>query len=274
VCNRILAGLSLSAFLWGGAGRAADLQEIVARATAAINSDWANDPKYACVEKDETRKNGKVTSKTFQVVMIDGSEYHLQLAVDDQPLSADQQKAELAKMKEEIQRRKNERPSAREHRIEEWKKQHDESGELLLDFPKSFDFQLIREEVKNGHPAYVLAAKPKPGIVPTTRAQKVLAGMVGTAWVDKATLHPIHVECNVTRAVPVYGVLASVLPGTHIDIDMTPVSDSVWLIDEVAMNLNVAKLHLFKSSEATRNTYTQYRPNAVELEDLLAEHVK
>jgi outer membrane lipoprotein-sorting protein len=266
-CKALSIALLLSGFL----SRAADLPEIVQKATAAINSDWAADPKYACVEKDETHKNGKVTSKTFQVVMIDGSEYHLQLAVDDQPLSPEQEKAEYAKLKEEVQRRKSESASARERRIAAWKKEHDENGELLLDYPKAFDFQLVREEVKNGHPAYVLAAKPKPGVVATTRAQKVLAGMEGTAWIDKATLHPIHVECNVTRAVPVFGALASVLPGTRIDIGMTPVSDSVWLIDDVAMNLNVAKLKMFKSNEATRSTYTHYRPNEMVLQELLAK---
>lgn len=241
---------------------AADLQEIVQHATAAINSDWAADPNYACVEKDETTKGGKTSSKTFQVVMVDGSEYHVDLPVDQ---------AGLMKLKEEAERRRNESAAAREKRIEAWKKQHDENGEFLLDFAKIFDFRLVREEVREGRPAYVLAAQPKPGFVPTTRAAKVLTGMTGTAWVDKETLHPMHVECTVVSPVPVYGPLASVLPGTEIVISMTPVSESVWLIDEVTMKLSVAKLHFFRSNESTRWTYTEYRPNAVELQELLAK---
>jgi hypothetical protein len=58
-------------------GRAADQNEIVQRATAALKSDWASDLLYACVEKDEVRKGEKLISKTFQVVMIEGSDYHL-----------------------------------------------------------------------------------------------------------------------------------------------------------------------------------------------------
>jgi hypothetical protein len=243
----------------------ADLQEIVQRATAAINSDWASDPKYACVEKDETTKGGKTTRKTFQVVMIDGSEYHLDLPIDE---------AGLLKLKNEVERRRNESPEARQKRIDAWKKQHDENGEFLLDFPKVFDFQLVREDVRDGRPAYVLTAQPKPGYVATTRAAKVLLGMTGTAWVDKETLHPMHVECTVMKPVPVYGPLASVLPGTKIDIGMTRVTDAVWLIDEVRMRLAVAKLHFFKSDESTLSTYTEYRPNEVVLQELLSKAAK
>jgi hypothetical protein len=250
---------------------AADVSEIVQRATVALNSDWAADPTYACIERDEVQKGEKLTSKTFEVVMIDGSDYHLSLAANDQPLSPDHQRAELIKFKNEVQRRKKESPSARHARVDAWKKQRDENGELLLDFTTALTFQLLREETKNGHTAYVLSASPKHGIVPTTRAAKVLSGIQGTAWVEKDTLHPMRVECTVMTPVPVYGVLASVLSGTHIEIGMTPVTDSVWLIDKVSMELNISKLRMFKSTGLTRSTYTQYRLNSSVVEELLSK---
>lgn len=248
-----------------------DGTEIVQKATENLKADWVTDPTYACTERDETRKGNKVTSKTFEVLMIDGSEYRFPVAFDDQPLSAERNQEELVKLKEEIQRRKNESASARESRINEWKKQRDEDGELILDFPDALAFQLTGEEVKEGRPAYVFHGVPKPGVDAKTRAAKVLTGMQGTAWVDKETLHPMHVECSVFKPVPVYGPLASVLPGTEIEIGMTKVNDSTWLIDVVAMKLNVAKLHFFKSASVTRSTYTHYRPNATAIQELLAE---
>jgi hypothetical protein len=250
---------------------AADLSEIVQRATAALNSDWASDPLYACVERDEVQKGERRTSKTFEVVMIDGSEYHFALAVDDQPLSPDRQKEEVIKLKNEVRRRESESPSARRARINAWKKKRDENGELLLDFPTALTFRLLGEETKNGHSAYVLSATPMPGIMPTTRAAKVLSGMQGKAWVEKDTLHPMLMECTVVTPVPVYGALASVLPGTQIEIKMTPVTNSVWLIDEVSTKLNVSKLHMFKSTEITRSTYDQYRLNSSVMEELLSK---
>jgi hypothetical protein len=266
------AAVALFAFcLAGRPSEAADLNEIVRRAAEALKADWAADPSYACLERDETQKHGKSASKTFEVVMIDGSDYHLPVANDDQPVTPDRRKAELLRMKQEIERRRNESPSARRLRIESWKKQRDEDGEILLDFPGALDFQLIGEELKNGHPAYVLSATPKPGIVPATRAAKVLTGIRGKAWVEKENLHPMAVECTVIRAVPVYGPLASVLPGTDIEITMDRVADATWLIDLVSMKLNLSKLHLVNSSTITRSSYTKYRPNADELRDLLAE---
>ena len=170
-----------------------------------------------------------------------------------------------------MRRRRNESPSARQSRIDAWKKQRDENGELLLDFPTALTFRLLGEEIKNGREAYVLSATPKPGVVPATRAAKVLTGIEGKAWVEKQTMHPIRVECSVVRPVPVFGALASVLPGTDIEIGMTNVAESTWLIDSVSMKLNVAKLRLFKSTEVTRYTYTRYSPNALAIQDLLSE---
>src|SRR5437588_8826651 len=141
--------------------------------------------------------------------MIDGSDYHFAVAVDDEPLSPDRQKTELVKLKNEMRRRKSESPSARRARINAWKKQRNENGELLLDFPTALTFQLLGEETKNGHPAYVLSATPIQGIVPATRAAKVLSGMHGKVWVEKDTLHPMLVECTVVTPVPVYAALAS-----------------------------------------------------------------
>ena len=112
---------------------------------------------------------------------------------------------------------------------------------------------------------------PEGGPAPATRAAKVLSGMQGTAWVEKDTLHPMRVECTVMTAVPVFGPLASVLPGTRIEIGMTPVTPSVWLIDEVSMKLNVSKLHMFKSTQMTRSTYTGYRVNSSVVEELLSK---
>ena len=157
--------------------RAADVHEIVQRAAAVLNSDWAADPMYACIQRDEVQKGEKLTSKTFEVVMVDGSDYHLPLAVNDLPLSPERQKAELIKFKNEVQRRKNEDAETRRARIDAWKKRRNEDGELLLDFPTALTFQLLREETKDGYPAYVLSAAPKRGIVPTTRAAKVLSGI-------------------------------------------------------------------------------------------------
>ncbi len=250
--------------------RAADLEEIVRRATATLRSDWAADPKYAYVEKDETRKGDYITSQTFQKVYIEGSDYSLLLAIDGQPLPPYRQNAELEKLKKEVARRRAENPETRRHRIDKYIRQRAEDEGLILDFPDAFTFDLLREETMKGYPAYVLSGTPKKRPVDASLAAKVLSGMRGTAWIDKQNFHVVHVECDVMAPVPVYGILARVLPGTHIEFGMAPVTDSIWLISELSMNLRVSKL-IFKSQESTHTTYSDNRLNDLVLAELLSK---
>ena len=204
--------------------------------------------------------------------MIAGSDYYLPIAIDDQPLSSDERKAELHKLKSEVERRNSESPSARRDRVEKYKKQQDENGALLLEFPKAFLFELQGEEMKDGHLAYVLAATPrKRSESGLSRAAKVLSGVRGTVWIHKETFHAIRGVCDVVTPVPIYGILARVLPGTHISLGMAPVSGSTWLISDLSMTLTVAKFIWFKSKQVTRSTYTGYRLNSLVMDELLEE---
>ena len=247
---------------------AADLETIVRRGTAAIQSDWAADQDYAYVERDEFQKNDKLTSKTYRVVIIGGSDYNLPIAVNDQPLSADQEKNELAKLKNEIRRRNGETPAERQQRVGHYKKQRDENGDLLLEFPNTFTFELVREETVNGYAAYVLSATPKERTGPMSRTAKVLTGMRGTLWIEKEKFHLIRAECNVVTSVSIFGALAHVLPGTHIELDMAPVTDSdFWLGRALSMELSLSKLW-FKSMQVTRSTFSEYRLNGPVIDEL------
>src|SRR5262249_1328637 len=153
-----------------------------------------------------TQKSKKVTSKTYRVVMMAGSDYDVPIAIDDRPLPPAQQKVELRKLKDEFRRRNNEDAAARRRRIEKYTKQDEENGALLLEFPDAFTFELVREETTNGYPAYVLSGTPKKRTGAMSRAAKVLAGMHGTVWIHKETFHMIRTECNVVNPVPVYGL--------------------------------------------------------------------
>lgn len=250
--------------------QAEDIREIVRRGTAAIQSDWAADPEYAFVERDAVQKDQQISSKTSQVVTIAGSDYFMPLAVNDEPLPPERKKIELEKLKNEVLRRNSETPAARQHRIEKYKKQREENGALLLEFPNIFTFELVGEGTMNGHPAYILSATPHRRAEAVSRAAKVLSAMRGTVWIDKDTYHMIRADCHVFAPVPVFGPLARVLPGTHIRLQMSPVNEAIWLVDEFSMELTVSKMFLFKANQVTRSTYSDYRLNTVVLDQLLS----
>jgi hypothetical protein len=52
---------------------------------------------------------------------------------------------------------------------------------------------------------------------------------------------------------------------------LSPVTDSIWLISELSLELNLAKLVLFKGKQVTRTTFTEYRLNNVVVDELLGK---
>ncbi|HVW85765.1 MAG TPA: hypothetical protein VHB50_13845 [Bryobacteraceae bacterium] len=250
--------------------RGAELREIIRGAIAAIQSDWSADVNYSYVERDEVQKDNKLTSRTSRVVMMGGSDYYMPIATDDRPLAPEQQKAERQKLRNEFQRRNREGAESRRRRIATYQKARAENGALLPEFPKAFVFEVLRKETMNGHPAWALSATPVRRSGPLSRAAKVLSGMRGTVWLEREHYHAIRAECQVFRPVPIYGILARVLPGTHIELQMSPVTDSIWLMSEFSMTLTVSKFW-FRSTQVTHATYTDYRLNAEVLAELLSE---
>jgi hypothetical protein len=268
-----LAGCPLAPSLQAASPETGDVAEIVRMAAATIESDWEAALDYAHIEKNEVLRNGVFTSRTSQVVMIAGSDYYLPLAINDEPLSPDRETAELQKLKAEFQRRNRESAETAKRRISGYNQAREEDGALLREFPRAFDYELLREETLHEHSAWVLAASPKPAdrSLPATRAAKILAGMRGTLWVDRQTFHVIQAEGNVVRSVPIYSIFAKVLPGTHIETGMLPAADSFWFISELSMSLAVSKFFVFRSTEVTRSTYSGYRLNGPVVGELLAK---
>ncbi len=77
-----------------------------------------------------------------------------------------------------------------------FKKQEDENGALLLNAPNAFTFELLREENRDGYPAYVLSATPKKRTGPMSRSLKVLSGMHVTLRIEKDTFHVLRGEAE------------------------------------------------------------------------------
>src|ERR1700730_15819626 len=100
-----------------------DTQEIVRRSVAAQTADWKAAPSYSFVEHDTIAKRGAATSKTYEVLMIEGSPYNKLIAVGGRPLSSGEQADEDRKVQQEIQRRKAESPGARAKRIAKYERE-------------------------------------------------------------------------------------------------------------------------------------------------------
>ncbi|MGA2877431.1 MAG: hypothetical protein ABSG13_00615 [Bryobacteraceae bacterium] len=249
-------------------GSDADVEEIVRRAANAMQADWSAAPGFAFVQRDVTTSKGIITTKTHQVFMIQGSDYYMPIAVDDKPLSADQQKLELQRLRGEVARRSHETPQEARQRAEQYRKMREQNGILLEEFIRAFDFTIAGDETIDGHACYVFEAKPKAGYRPPNRTAKVLAGMQGRLWIDKESFHWVKAEAQALKPVSVFGLFARVLPGTRMGLEMTPVTDSIWLISRFAVDMRLSILWR-KSTKATETTFNGYRPAAAALAEAL-----
>ena len=249
-------------------GSDVDVQDIVRRAASAMQADWAAAPSFAFVQRDITTSKETSIRKTQQVFMISGSDYYMPIAIDDTPLSPDQQKLELQKLANEVARRNHETPAGALQRSEQYRKTREQNGAVIAEFTKAFAFTLAGEETMNGHACYVLDARPLAGYKPPNRTAKILTGMQGRLWIDKGGFHWVKAEAETLKPVSVFGFFAKVLPGTKMELEMTPVSDSIWLVSRFAVDLRLSILWR-KSMKATETTFDGYRPAAAALADAL-----
>src|ERR1041385_3518090 len=74
----------------GSSVSAPDIQTIMQRSSEANEADWKASPAYVCKEKVREPDG----TKTYADLMIEGSPYQRLIAVNDRPLSADEQQKE------------------------------------------------------------------------------------------------------------------------------------------------------------------------------------
>src|ERR1700694_2270606 len=123
-----------------------DAQEIVRRSVAAQTADWNAAPNYSFVERDTVAKHGAPASKTYEVLMIEGSQYNKLIAVGGRPLSPGEQAEEDRRIQQEIQKRKRESPSARARRVAKYERERQQDHAMMLEMAEGFSFKLAGSE--------------------------------------------------------------------------------------------------------------------------------
>ncbi|HLH40201.1 MAG TPA: hypothetical protein VKX39_13715 [Bryobacteraceae bacterium] len=234
--------------------------EIIHRSVEVNERDWKVGPSFSHVERDIEIKGGEKTDHTYEVFLMDGSPYRRLIAVDGQPLSAARQKQEAQKEGRELARRRAESPEERQQRIDHYKKDREHDHVLIIQMETAFNFRLAGDETLDGHPVYLLTAEPKPDYQPPNHEAKVLTGMKGKLWVDKAEFHWAKVEAEVVRPVTFAGFLAKVAPGTKFMLEKQPVAEHIWQPKKFADEV-VASVLFWSKNSTILNTFSDYRPN-------------
>ena len=235
--------------------------QIIRNSVEAMKSDWAQAPKYSYLEREvESKRHAQPTVKTSRVLMIDGSPYNLVTALNGAPLSPDEQAAEQRKLQKEIERRQKESARERQRRIAKYQKEDDRDHGMLKEMVGAFEFHLAGEAQVDGHACWVLDAEPRPEYEATNHEGRVLKGMKGRLWIDKATNQWVKVHAEVVKPVSFYGFLAKVAPGTEFDLEQEPVADGVWMPKAFSVHVHASALGFFSENSTTSDTYLDYQP--------------
>jgi len=232
-------------------------QQIVERSVEKINADWSAAPRYDFRERDILTKKGKRSSKTYAVLMIEGSPYNKLIASDGRPLTPAKTAAEEKKLKQEMERRRAETPGARQKRVAQYQRERRQDNALFREMARAFNFKLTGEETVNGHRCFVVAATPRAGYIPPTRETKVLTGMRGTMWIDEQQYQWVKVHAEVFRPVAFGLFIAHVEPGTSFTLEQQPVQGDLWLPSHFQMSVN-AQILVLSRQYTDDESYTDY----------------
>jgi hypothetical protein len=254
-------------FVFGGVALAQDrpdVREIVRRSVAVNDADFNALPLYAHRDTDVEIKldaAGNVhtrSRKTVEHLMIDGSPYEKLIARDGKPLTAAEEQKEEQKLRQEIQRRKTEPESSRAARIAKFQKSRESDRLMMHQILEAFNFTFVRQEMVDGRPTYVLDGTPNPNFQPDNQEGKVLTGMKGRIWIDKAGYHWVKVHAEVTKPVT-YGLfIAKVGPGTQFEFELSPVENNIWLPKRFIQDVNAKVLGIKSVRTREEETYTNY----------------
>ena len=187
--------------------------------------DWTSAPDYSFHELDRQRD----ASKTYTVTMILGSPYRRLIAIDNRPLSADQEAEQQRMLEEAVAKRRAESPPERARRTAEYDKERKRDDLMMSQIAEGFNFGRLAETRVRGYEVYVLKAIPKKDYHPPNLEAEVLTGMRGTLWIDKQSFQWVKVEAEVVRPVYIAGFLARVEPGTRFELEKAPVPGGIWL---------------------------------------------
>ena len=233
-----------------------DAQAIIQRSVQANNLDWKQAPEYNYLETDREEGGG---TKTHEVTMILGSPYERLVAVNGEPLSADQQQEEQSKMEQVIATRRKESPRQRAQRVARYERDRKRDHLLMQQLTEAFDFTLQGTQKLGPYEVYWLKATPRAGYRPPNLQSKVLTGMEGQLWVDTKTYQWVKVEATVIHPVSIEGFVARVEPGTRFELENTRVADDLWLPKHFAMKASAKILMLFNHREQQDQTFSDYR---------------
>lgn len=241
-----------------------DPREIVRKSVEIDQRSWRKLADYTFLETVLVRRldgKGQITkqeSNTWDVLLLEGAQYRRKVARDGQPLPPKEAAAEDKRFERERAKRRNESEAERKKRLAAEQEDREKDRIFAREIPEAFDFELKGEELVEGEPVWVIAARPRAGFRPTAPRAGLLKNFAGTLWIEKRGYNWVRVEAEALSTVSLGWVLARLKPGTRFSARQTKVGD-IWAPGRAEFTLD-ARLALLKGLRANVQVErSQYR---------------
>ncbi len=217
------------------------VRETVAHEVAAANDTSV---KHMFRSRRQTAKG----SQTRLYVETNDSMAGMLIAINDQPLNAQQVQGELGHLDWLL----NNPDQLRKKRARE-KEDADRTMRIVRAMPDAFRFEYAGTDMgkpglgKAGDPLVRLKFTPNPNYNPPSHVEQVLQGMQGQLLIDAAARRIALIDGNLFREVSFgWGIIGHLDKGGHFRVQQADVGDGYW--DVTGMSLKITgKILMFKS---------------------------
>jgi hypothetical protein len=238
--------LSLSA-----AAGAQDAREIIRRACEIDRKNVEAARNYTFVMRqvesdlDASGKVKKREDRTWDVTLLEGSQYKRLIRKNDKPLSPGEQQQEEEKLRKSVEDRRKETPEQHAKRIADWERRRKKEREPLQELPDAFNFRIVGEQPLNGEDTWVIDATPKPEYKPKSRASSIFPNVKARLWIGKDDYQWVKVDMETLDTISFGRLLVRIGKGGHLLMEQTRVNNEVWLPKSVKVRL-AARILLVK----------------------------
>jgi hypothetical protein len=263
----LVAMFSLAPVLVPASTGPPDVGNILRLSLDATRADWQHPAQMIEVDRDVDPRDGEATSKTYRVLLIDGTPYDELIARDGKPLPADEAGHQSELVREECAKRANQSADERARRMAKYHHSQQRMFDLMREMTRALDFTFAGDATEGGHSVYVLRATPRSGYQPPNHEARVLTAMQGKLWIDRESHRWVRVEAEVTRPVRFGLFFAEVYPGTRFLLEQAPVAGGVWMPTRFRVQLRSTILLVHKdfTKDETFRDYRLIPPEATQV---------
>jgi hypothetical protein len=203
--------------------------------------------------------DGKITTK--QIVETKDGDVARLIAVNDQPLDSDAQKAELDRLNNLAAH-----PELQEHRRKREKEDSDRANEMIRLLPDAFLYHYEGMTDGPNGPCYRLSFKPNPNFSPPDREAEVYHGMAGELWIDKGQERMVRLDAHLIDDVNFgWGILGKLYKGGSILVEQADVGDRHWETTHMKLSLTGKALLIKSLSFQTTEDASHFEPVPAEM---------